>query len=734
MRSRAQWRFLFANGMPFAKRWARATPGGKGTRYQKLPIKVSKKAMAVKAPNYGARAGQTIGGRLVRGSDGKFASSGGAAPVTPKRQRKPPKPPTAAAQARATERQAARDAERRTTRDAVLAQLGIDPGASEALVMLANGEQPQPEVLARMGAVEAGLVEQARDGSYRLTPAGRQMLSAAERGDKGAAGDVISRARDKRAAQEATPPKAAGGGGGGKKKPEKPPKLPQRQTSQTTRPVGGGGGGAKPPAEKPAAQAPTTDPALAALAQRLSAGETLTDDEQQTLIRNGLARMVRGELVLTQAGSRAIRTKERLTRFSGETLWDAIVNDNSLDIEEEQELIDRLAPFHVYKDRAGRLRWVAYSSNAYRDRDEEIVSTKALTDDCARADTTKAYGPLRWWHVPGWELGACDFNAMHGRVLVESGTFTSDAIGRAVAAKAAELQLSIGFTHAPDEPDRSGVFHHIQRFERSLVPSGRAANPFTRLSVVKESEMDTEKETAIKALLGDEAATQVIAGAEQVQKDADDRQTAYKSDAAVAAPVATDPWAALGAQLAQTLKDAVASMVAPPAAVEPVAEATKDDGEGDMEVMAEEVAIEEPAAVEEDPGEMTYDEFVQAIRAVVREELSAELKAQIGPLAAGLDIEKKVSSAVQSLMQPYQAQKDDEAAQLRQQLKEAQDRLNELEGDIPAAFRPYSGFRASAAPETILKQAGALPPTGDDESDPFAEIRNKLFGTTNGHA
>jgi hypothetical protein len=100
---------------------------------------------------------------------------------------------------------------------------------------------------------------------------------------------------------------------------------------------------------------------------------------------------------------------------------------------------------------------------------------------------------------------------MHGRVLVESGTFTSDAIGRAVAAKAAELQLSIGFTHAPDEPDRSGVFHHIQRFERSLVPSGRAANPFTRLSVVKESEMDTEKETAIKALLGDEAATQVIA-------------------------------------------------------------------------------------------------------------------------------------------------------------------------------------------------------------------------------
>ena len=44
-----------------------------------------KKAMPVKlkAPNYGARAGQTIGGRLVRGSDGKFSSAGGAAPAKP---------------------------------------------------------------------------------------------------------------------------------------------------------------------------------------------------------------------------------------------------------------------------------------------------------------------------------------------------------------------------------------------------------------------------------------------------------------------------------------------------------------------------------------------------------------------------------------------------------------------------------------------------------------------------
>jgi hypothetical protein len=36
-RSRAQWRWAFANKKSFARRWARSTPGGKGVRYRRLP-------------------------------------------------------------------------------------------------------------------------------------------------------------------------------------------------------------------------------------------------------------------------------------------------------------------------------------------------------------------------------------------------------------------------------------------------------------------------------------------------------------------------------------------------------------------------------------------------------------------------------------------------------------------------------------------------------------------------
>jgi hypothetical protein len=37
MASKAQWRFLFARKIPFARRWAHNTPGPKKVRYRRLP-------------------------------------------------------------------------------------------------------------------------------------------------------------------------------------------------------------------------------------------------------------------------------------------------------------------------------------------------------------------------------------------------------------------------------------------------------------------------------------------------------------------------------------------------------------------------------------------------------------------------------------------------------------------------------------------------------------------------
>lgn len=135
----------------------------------------------------------------------------------------------------------------------------------------------------------------------------------------------------------------------------------------------------------------------------------------------------------------------------------------------------------VYKQSDGKYRWITISSNGFRDRDGEIVSTKALMEDCDRADTEKEYGPLRWWHIPGVDIGDCDYNMVHGHMLIESGTFRDPEIGMRVKEEQTGLEISIGFTHPSTEPDRDGVFNQIRRFERSLVPKGRVSNRFTSL-------------------------------------------------------------------------------------------------------------------------------------------------------------------------------------------------------------------------------------------------------------
>jgi len=183
----------------------------------------------------------------------------------------------------------------------------------------------------------------------------------------------------------------------------------------------------------------------------------------------------------------------------------------------------------IFKDSSGRYRWVTFSSSAFQDKDREIISTKALADDVARADSDGEYGPLLWWHVKGAQLGACDFNAMEGRVLIESGTFDDEEYGERLKAYADEIEVSIGYYHPPNEPDSDGTYHHIRRFERSLLPKGKASNLLTRF-VVKELEiMEKEKEDKLRKWLGPLANT-FLGAAETVQKEAEESGQKFKAE------------------------------------------------------------------------------------------------------------------------------------------------------------------------------------------------------------
>ena len=142
----------------------------------------------------------------------------------------------------------------------------------------------------------------------------------------------------------------------------------------------------------------------------------------------------------------------------------------------------------VFKEaKTGKYRWVAFSSTTFKDRDGQYISTPALSQAVARMDARGNHGPLRWWHVPGLDLGTCDFSMLAGKMLVESGTFTSNAFAEKLKEKTQNgeypMEVSVGYTHPISEPDTDGVFHNIDIFERSVMPRGKASNPYTSFAM-----------------------------------------------------------------------------------------------------------------------------------------------------------------------------------------------------------------------------------------------------------
>jgi hypothetical protein len=186
----------------------------------------------------------------------------------------------------------------------------------------------------------------------------------------------------------------------------------------------------------------------------------------------------------------------------------------------------------VYKDKSGAPRWVAVTSTAYRDRDGEIVSSEALRKAVAYGDATGERGPLRFWHVPGLDIGTTDYQAVtdNGRFLVESGLITNPAMANALQAKGGNWQMSIGFNHPARQPDADGVFKDISIFERSITPPNKAANPFTAFTVEGGQKMLTkEKLAALKELLGDTPElTNMLSKIAKTDKAAQDAGIAFK--------------------------------------------------------------------------------------------------------------------------------------------------------------------------------------------------------------
>lgn len=138
----------------------------------------------------------------------------------------------------------------------------------------------------------------------------------------------------------------------------------------------------------------------------------------------------------------------------------------------------------VFKD-DGCWRWASITSATVWDKQNELVTRKAMDYALAYAHLTGQKGPLRHEHIPGLDCGECDWQMRKGGFLFESGFFYDNPFAqrcRETYQGNPDYQISAGLRYRLGDIE-DGVYKRMVIFERS--PTKTPAVPLTALGVRK---------------------------------------------------------------------------------------------------------------------------------------------------------------------------------------------------------------------------------------------------------
>ena len=278
---------------------------------------------------------------------------------------------------------------------------------------------------------------------------------------------------------------------------------------------------------------------------------------------------------------------ERLLTMLGLAAPDFVV-DGGPDLSVAQD-----ESFWLAKQADGRLRWFGRYSNAWLDRDGEI-----LTEESHREYQKWAYDngtlPELWlWHVPGSRVGEADWLDFSNGFAHASGLIDGGKESAVEAIKSQDLGMSHGFLAL----QQGKWVRRYRSYELSILPRERAAvetSGFNLLDAAKGAEVMAFTEERRKFLveaLGEEAVGALEKSTESMAtqlkelgveyKEAEAQSEAAKTDEAEAAQ--SEGIKALAAQMAEltasvgTLVGAVAAQQKEIAAVKTAQGKTDDE-------------------------------------------------------------------------------------------------------------------------------------------------------------
>lgn len=171
--------------------------------------------------------------------------------------------------------------------------------------------------------------------------------------------------------------------------------------------------------------------------------------------------------------------------------------------------------------------WMASFTNAFKDRDGEILSQEAQAAYVRRVK--RGYVPLpELWirHTKGTRIGEATFVDRIGKSTYALGKFDDTPMGREAERyyrkHANQTALSHGFIYPAWGKDANGVYKAFNTFEISVLPRGSESNPYTTFEVVKELNrmpVTPDAEQYIREVLGKTADTVLAALTDQEKRD-----------------------------------------------------------------------------------------------------------------------------------------------------------------------------------------------------------------------
>lgn len=201
-----------------------------------------------------------------------------------------------------------------------------------------------------------------------------------------------------------------------------------------------------------------------------------------------------------------------------------------MDTEDDEPDDEKRSTFKVFKV-GNKLYWKAEWSNAFEDREGEILSEEAHVGYLKRVEEGLVPYPELWfYHVKGTVHGKAIWLGGVDKMMVAVGIFDDSPITKKFIRYYRTTDEPLGVSHGfkfPVWSKKGGVYTSYNTFEISPLPLEAAANVYTSFEELK-MQITEQQVAALEKIVGKDTAKQIVSEAAKHSKALVEADVAYK--------------------------------------------------------------------------------------------------------------------------------------------------------------------------------------------------------------